>query len=101
MIRKSYEPCIGAAADGPDGLIREFGLVVDDAGFGGGACTTLVDPWSGPDGKELDDACASDDSAGFPIVLKYWSSSLANSSSPRFPNTVITSLGMCSASTPA
>jgi hypothetical protein len=64
-----------AVDDGLDSSIHRFGLVVDDAGFGAGICTALVDTWSdpggaeldgawsGPGGAELDDACASDDSA--------------------------------------
>jgi hypothetical protein len=55
----------------------------EDPGFEGlGACTTFIDPRSSPGGTELDDACASDDSAGFPIALKYSSSSFSNSSFP-------------------
>ena len=49
-----------AVDDGLDGSINGVGLSVDDAGFGAGACTTFVDPWSGPCGAELDDACAPD-----------------------------------------
>jgi hypothetical protein len=53
--------------DALGGPIKGFGLVIDDAEFGAGACacTTFVDPWSGPSGTELDDACASDDPTGF------------------------------------
>jgi hypothetical protein len=70
----------------------------EDAGFGPVACTTFVDPWSGPAGAELDDTCASDESA----VLKYCSTTCSKSSSaPRFPNTVVTPLGMCTTSTNA
>jgi hypothetical protein len=45
-------------------------LTVDDAGFGAGAYTTLVDPGSDPGGAELDDVCATDNSTGFPHFLK-------------------------------
>jgi hypothetical protein len=61
-------------------------LAVDDPAFGAGGCTVFVDPGSGPDGAELDDA------TGFSYVLKYSSPSSTSPSSPRFPNTVITSL---------
>jgi hypothetical protein len=106
-LRSSESDRVGpedAVDDGLDGSINGLGLVVDNAGFGAGACTTFVDPWSGPSGAELDDACASDDSTGFPNVLKYASARLANlskCSNPRFPNTVISSLGMCTTSTHA
>jgi hypothetical protein len=53
----------------PDDVGVHSGLTVDDAGFGAGACTTLVDPGSYPGGAELDDACASDDSTSFPHFL--------------------------------
>jgi hypothetical protein len=87
--------------DGLGGSIDAWsGLTVDDAEFGAGAstCTTFVDPWSGPGGAELDHVCASDDSIGFPHNLwKYFSHSRSNGS-PRFPNTPITSSGMCTTS---
>ena len=51
------------------GSVYGSGLAVDDDGFGDCACTTLVDPWSGPDGTELDDAWAVDDSACPSIAL--------------------------------
>jgi hypothetical protein len=53
--------------DGRDGSINGFRWAVDDAGFGVGACTTLVDSWSGPGGAGLDDA-EPDDS--FSVSLK-------------------------------
>ena len=76
-----------------------FGLAVDKAGFGAGACTTFIDPRSGLGGAELDNACASDDSTGFPDVLKNSSARFSNSSNPRFPNMAIASLGMLTTST--
>jgi hypothetical protein len=82
---------------GLDGSINRPGLAVDGAGFGAGACTTFVDPRSGP-GAEFNDACASDKST----VLKYSSTTCSKSSSaPRFPNTVVTPSGMCITSTHA
>jgi hypothetical protein len=81
----SNEPGIGAADDGLDGSINGSGLAVDDAGFGAGACTTSVDPWSGPGGAELDDTYASDESTGFPHVLKYSSAGFSNSSNLACP----------------
>jgi hypothetical protein len=89
---------------GPSGAELDDACASDNAGSDTGACTTFVDPWSGPGSVELDDACASDDSTGSPNVLKYASARRANlskCSNPRFPNTVITSLGMCTTSTHA
>jgi hypothetical protein len=59
----SSEPCFGAAPDGLDGSNSGFGLAVDDAGFGAGACTTFVDvdPCSSPGGPKLNDVCTPDD----------------------------------------
>ena len=113
--------------DGLDGSTNGLGLADDDGGFGAGSCTSFFDPWSSPGGAELDDACASDnarsgtsacttfvdpwsapggaeldDSTGFLNILKCSSTSRENSlksSSIRFPNTVTTSLGMCTTST--
>ena len=79
------------------------GMAVDDSGFGAGAWTTFVEPWLGSDGDEteLDDECEDDDSESmFPKLSKRSFHSFSNSSSlPRLPNTVITSLGMCTTST--
>ena len=81
--------------DGIDCSINGFGPVVDDTGFGTGACATFVDAWPGPGGAlVLSDSCVPDDSTGFPIALKYSSSSFSKSLSPRFLDTVITSLGI-------
>ena len=82
--------------DGIDCSINGFGPVVDDTGFGTGACATFVDAWPGPGGAlVLSDSCVPDDSTGLPIALKYSSSSFSKSLSPRFLDTVITSLGIC------
>jgi hypothetical protein len=77
LKQSSHEPCIGAAADGPDDSINGLGLAIDGARFDAGACTTFVDPWSvpgrvEPDDAEPDDACTSDESriGGFD-VFKY------------------------------
>ena len=85
---------LGGSINGPE-------LVVDGAGFGSGACATLVDPCSGSGGAELDDACAPADTSGFSPLLRSSSVTFANSSPTRFPNVVVTSLGMCTTSTPA
>jgi hypothetical protein len=89
---------------GPGGAELDDACASEDAGLDTGDCTTFVDTWSGPSGAEIDDACASDDSTGFCNVLKYSSAKLENlskSSPPRFPDTVIASLGMCTALTHA
>ncbi len=79
------------------------GLAVDDAGFGCGASTMFVDPWSGPDGVGSDDGGGADDSPGsfsFPHVFKYSSHSKSKSLA-RFPHTVTASSGMCTTPTDA
>ena len=52
-------------------------------------------------GAVLDDECVPDESIDFPEVLKYSSPRFSSSSSHRFSNTVLTSLGMGAASTRA
>ena len=83
---------------------------VDDAGFAVGTCT-CVDTWPDSNGAEFEDGCTVDDvpvsSGGYPRSSEspHHLSNLSNSfvnwsnSSPRFPNTVITSFGTCPAST--
>jgi hypothetical protein len=81
-----HSPCNEDPADaGLHGCIIGSGSAVDGAGSGPCACTTFVDPWSGPGGAELDDACASDEPVGLSHVLRYSAASFSNSSSPRFP----------------
>jgi hypothetical protein len=58
---RAHRPCLDDIDDEQlDGSIDGSGLVVDDAGFGAGGCTTFVDPGSDPDSAELDG------STGFP-----------------------------------
>ncbi|KAF8502751.1 hypothetical protein F5888DRAFT_1631844 [Russula emetica] len=71
----------GGVDDGFDGSLNGFELAVDKAGFSVGACFTFIDPWSGPGGAELDDACVSDDSTGFRQYLAHSSASLSKSES--------------------
>src|ERR1700755_3069582 len=99
--RSSHEPWIASVDGGPDGSINGSRLVVNDAGFCAGACTTFLDPSSGPGDAELGGACAPDDSTGFSVFVRTFVNSFSSSSSPRSPNTGIVSLGMCTTSTHA
>ena len=88
--------------DEHDDSINKSGVAADDARFGAGGCTTFIDPWSVPDdGAVLDGACMPDESIDFPDVLKYSSPIFSNSSSHRFPSTIVMSLGMWSTLTRA
>ncbi|KAI0271904.1 hypothetical protein BGY98DRAFT_1004831 [Russula aff. rugulosa BPL654] len=91
---RSSSISVSVPSDRVNGSINGSGLVGDDAGFGTGASTSFIDPWSGTGGAELDNACASDDSTCLSHVPKSSSTSFSISSDPRLLNTVITSRGM-------
>src|SRR3979490_2700611 len=84
---KQFPQACRPSSDGQlDGSVNGSGLAVDDPAFCAGSCMAFVDPGLGPNSAELNNA------TGFSHVLKYSSPSSTSPSSPRFPNTVITSL---------
>jgi hypothetical protein len=103
-MRSSFYSGVGADDDALDGSTDACsGLAVDDSRFGvGGGGGSFTGPWSGAGVAELDETCASDDSADFPDVSKISAAAFSNSPSPtRFPNAVIASLCMCTTPTAA